>query len=143
MALLLDDIFQECKHTLVTKLNAECGNSADALFDMYLKCKDDNDPSVYDINNSANLVTLINLHGLTAADIAKLVQSGATYVSRNEMTGAIETTTADGLRAKVMNKAGKQLAELIRNPQSNIELYNECVGRILAPYFETLVSQNK
>lgn len=143
MAVLLDDIYSEMRLAVVGDLNARCDGSTDALIALYSKYKDANEPSVFDINNAEQLVTLINQYKMTAMDIAKLVQNGTNYVSRNEMTGAIEATSTDGLKSKVMAKAGKHLAELIRNPQSNIELYNRCVGNILAPYFETLATQKQ
>lgn len=141
MALLLDDIFQEMRLALVQDLNAKCESSTDALVALYTKYKDANEPPVFDINNGAQLVTLINQYGMTASDIAKLVQNGTNYVTRNELSGAVEATSTDGLKAKVMSKAGKHLAELIRDPQTNRELYNKCVGGILAPYIETLSTQ--
>jgi len=140
MALLLDDIFQEMRLALVQDLNAKC-ETTDALVTLYTKYKDANEPPVFDINNGAQLVTLINQYGMTASDIAKLVQNGTNYVTRNELSGAVEATSTEGLKAKVMSKAGKHLAELIRDPQSNRELYNKCVGGILAPYIETLSTQ--
>lgn len=143
MALLLDDVYQEMRLAVVSDLNEKCDSSTDALIALYSKYKDTNEPPVFDINNGAQLVTLINQYKMTATDIAKLVQNGTNYVSRNDVTGAIEATSTDGLKSKVMNKAGKHLVELIRNPQSNTELYDRCVGGILAPYFETLVNQGK
>lgn len=143
MAVLLDDVFNEMRLKVVSDLNAKCDGSTDALIALYSKYKDINEPPVFDINNNAQLITLIEQYKMTAMDIARLVQNGTNYVSRNELTGAIETTSVDGLKAKVMNKAGKHLTELIRNPQSNPELYDECVAKILAPYFETLANQNK
>ena len=143
MAILLDDVFSEMRLAVVSDLNAKCDSSTDALIALYMKYKDANEPTVFDINNGPQLVTLINQYHMTATDIAALVQRGTNYVSRNEMTGTIEATSTDGLKSKVMNKAGRHLAELVRNPQSNPELYNKCVGSILAPYFETLANQNK
>lgn len=143
MALLLEDIFDEMKMAVVNDLKATCEGSTEALVQMYTKYKDANEPPVFDINNSAQLVTLIGQYKMSALDIAKLVQNGTNFVSRNEMTGNIEATSTEGLKTKVMNKAGKHLAELVRSPQSNPELYNKCVGNILAPYFEALVNQGK
>lgn len=143
MALLLEDIFDEMKMAVVNDLKATCESSTEALVQMYTKYKDANEPPVFDINNSAQLVTLINQYKMSALDIAKLVQNGTNFVSRNEMTGNIEATSTEGLKTKVMNKAGKHLAELVRSPQSNPELYSKCVGNILAPYFEALVNQGK
>lgn len=141
MALLLDDIYQEMKLALVKDLSAKCDSSTDALVSMYNQYRDTNDAPVYDINNNGQLAELIAL-GMTAKDIAGLYSQGTNYVSKNAM-GNIEATSTDGLKAKVMTKAGKHLAEVIRNPQSDTELYNKCVGTILAPYFETLANQNK
>ena len=143
MAVLLEDIFDEMKMAVVNDLKAKCDGSTESLVTLYTKYKDASEPTVYDINNSAQLVTLINQYKMGAMDIAKLVQNGTNFVSRNEMTGNIEATSTEGLKTKVMNKAGRHLAELVRNPQSNPELYNRCVGNILAPYFEALVNQGK
>lgn len=142
MAVLLEDIFDEMKMAVVNDLKAKCDNP-DSLVALYTKYKDDSEPPVFDINNSAQLVTLIDQYKLSAMDIAKLVQNGTNYVARNEMTGNVEATSTDGLKSKVMAKAGKQLAELIRNPQLNPELYARCISGILAPYFETLAAQGK
>lgn len=143
MALLLEDIFDEMKMAVVNDLRAKCDGSTEALVQMYTKYKDANEPNVFDINNSEQLVTLIGQYKMSAMDIAKLVQNGTNFVSRNELTGNVEATSTDGLKTKVLNKAGKHLAELVRNPQSNPELYAKCVGGILAPYFETLANQGK
>lgn len=142
MAILLEDVFGEMRMAVANELNANC-DSAESMVALYNKYKDSNEPQVFDINNSAQLVTLINQYTLSATDIAKLVQNGTSFVSRNELTGNIEATSIDGLKTKVMNKAGKHIAELIRNPQSNPELYNRCVVNILAPYFEAIANQVK
>lgn len=143
MAVLLEDIFDEMKVAMVNDLKAKCDDSTESLVALYNRYKDANEPVVYDINNSIELVALINQYKIGAMDIAKLVQNGTNFVSRNEMTGNIEATSTDGLKVKVMNKAGKHLAELVKNPQSNPELYRKCIGNIIAPYFEALVNQGK
>ena len=141
MAVLLDDIYQESKLAMANDLKARCDSSTEALVSMYNKYKDSNDPAVFDINNNVQLTELI-AQGMTAKDIAALYTQGTNFVSKNAV-GSIEATSTEGLKAKVLNKAGNHLAELVRNPQSNIELYNRCIGGILAPYFEALANQGK
>ena len=140
MAVLFEDIYSEMKMAMVDNLKAKC-NTDDSLVELYNQFREQNEPLILDLNNQANLAELI-AKGMTAKDIANFYSQGTTFLFKNIM-GNIEAVSIDGLKTKVMMKAGLCLSDLINDPSKDPVLYKKIVTDILGPYVQSLASQGK
>lgn len=140
MAVLLEDIYSEMKMAMVDHLKTKC-SSDDSLVELYNQFRGQNEQPILDLNNQTNLAELIS-QGMTAKDIANFYSTGNTFLFKNIM-GNIEAVSIDGLKSKVMMKAGLCLSDLINDPTKDPILYKKIVTDILGPYVQSLASQGK
>lgn len=140
MAILFEDIYGEMKMAMVDNLKSTC-NSDDSLVELYNRFREQNEPPIMDLNNQSHLAELIS-GGMTAKDIANFYSQGTTFLFKNIINN-IEAVSIDGLRSKVMMKAGHCLSDLINDPSKDPVLYKKIVTDIIGPYVQALASQGK
>ena len=140
MAVILDDIYNEMKLSLNNELRKMIQEPSQALA-MLKRYRNNSEQNTYNINDQEDLTYLVS-HGMTATEIARFISTNSTYVTIDSK-GQTTAEPIEAIQSKVISKSGYILAEIIRNPSANINLYNSCVVPCLPGYIESIANSGR